>query len=85
MVAAHGSVSVVVDDGTNRAEVELDSPTIGLHVPPMVWATQYRYEKDTVLMVLASHAYEDSDYIRDYEDFLRIRKGESKSTGREEG
>ncbi len=73
LVAVHASISVVVDDGTDRAEIELDNPTFGLHIPPMVWATQYRYEKDSVLMVLASHSYDDSDYIRDYEAFLKLR------------
>lgn len=73
LVAVHGSISVVVDDGADRAEIELDNPTIGLHIPPMVWATQYHYEKDSVLMVLASHSYDESDYIRDYEEFLKLR------------
>jgi len=73
LVAVHGSITIVVDDGTDRAEIELDNPTIGLHIPPMVWATQYRYAKDSVLMVLASHSYDDSDYIRDYEEFLKLR------------
>ncbi len=65
-----GSVMVAVDDGEQRAEVLLDEPTLGIHVPPMVWATQYRYESDAKLLVLASEPYDPDDYIRDYDAFL---------------
>jgi UDP-2-acetamido-3-amino-2,3-dideoxy-glucuronate N-acetyltransferase len=72
-----GSVMVAVDDGRRRAEVLLDDPTLGVHVPPMVWATQYRYEADAKLLVLASDPYDPEDYIRDYDTFLgeRARSG----------
>ena len=68
-----GSVMVAVDDGERRAEVLLDEPTLGIHVPPMVWATQYRYEADAKLMVFASEPYDPGDYIRDYDEFLGER------------
>jgi hypothetical protein len=61
---------VVVDDGTNRAEVSLNRPNLGLHVPPLVWATEYKYSPDAVLLVLASEAYRAEDYIRNYDQFL---------------
>ena len=70
LVCVTGSCAVVVDDGQNRLEVALDRPNRGLYIPPMVWATQYKYTRDAVLLVLASHPYEASDYIRDYEEFL---------------
>jgi len=70
LVCVKGSCAVVVDDGRNRLEVALDRPNRGLHVPPMVWATQYKYTADAVLLVLASHPYDADDYIRDYETFL---------------
>jgi hypothetical protein len=60
----------VVDNGEKRCEVQLDSPTLGLHVPPMIWATQYRYSTDAALLVLASHPYDADDYIRDYNQWL---------------
>jgi UDP-2-acetamido-3-amino-2,3-dideoxy-glucuronate N-acetyltransferase len=69
LVAMHGSLSVVVDDGTHRQQFLLDSPSVGLHIPPMVWGIQYRYSTDTVLLVLASHAYSSDDYIRDYAQY----------------
>ncbi len=65
-----GSLSVHLDDGEHRVEVELDSPTTGLLIPPMVWASQFRYSGDAVLLALASHPYDADDYIRDYEEFL---------------
>lgn len=74
LVALKGSVAVVCDDGTHRQEFLLDSPEIGLLLPPMVWGIQYKYSEDSLLLVLASHAYDAADYIRDYDAFLRERK-----------
>ena len=54
----------------NRDEVVLDSPTVGVHITPMVWGIQYKYSADAVLMVLASERFDAADYIRDYDDFL---------------
>jgi UDP-2-acetamido-3-amino-2,3-dideoxy-glucuronate N-acetyltransferase len=70
LVCVRGSVSVVVDDGSASEETVLDRPEIGLYVPPMTWAVQYRYSADAVLLVLASDPYDPADYIRDYDEFL---------------
>jgi dTDP-4-dehydrorhamnose 3,5-epimerase-like enzyme len=70
LVCVAGSVTVLLDDGVNRREVLLDSPSTGLHIAPKVWAVQYRYSKDAVMIVLASHTYDAEDYIRDYKQFL---------------
>jgi UDP-2-acetamido-3-amino-2,3-dideoxy-glucuronate N-acetyltransferase len=70
LMCVSGNVAVSVDDGQHRAEVLLDAPTIGIYVPPLVWASQFRHEHDSVLLVLASHPYDPADYIRDYEQFL---------------
>ena len=72
LVAVHGSLSVVVDNGRSRSEVVLSDPTIGLYLPPLVWGIQYKFEADTVLQVNASHPYEAADYIRDYDTFLKV-------------
>ena len=72
LICIKGSVSVVVDDGARRAEIELASPETALYVPPMVWAVQYGYSPDAVLLVLASDTYDAEDYIRDYEEFERL-------------
>lgn len=74
LICIKGSCSVVVDDGQNREEVRLDTPGVGLHIPPMVWAVQYKYTGDAVLLVLASDIYDAADYIRDYDNFLEIRQ-----------
>jgi UDP-2-acetamido-3-amino-2,3-dideoxy-glucuronate N-acetyltransferase len=74
LVSLSGTISCVVDDGENRAEYTLDTPEKALYIPPMIWATQYKYSKDCVLLVLASHEYEPKDYIREYELFLQARK-----------
>ena len=70
LVCLQGAVHCIVDDGTHRREVRLASPDVALHVPPMIWGTQYRYSEDAVLAVFASHAYDAGDYIREYEQFL---------------
>jgi hypothetical protein len=50
----------------------LDSPSIAVHLPPMVWGVHYKYSPDAVLLVLASDFYDPADYIRDYPEFLRL-------------
>ena len=69
LVAVAGSLSVVLDDGHRRVEVELNVPTLGLYLAPMVWGVQYKFSPDAVLMVAASHKYDKDDYIRVYSDF----------------
>lgn len=72
LVCLKGSLSVIVDDGRERAEVQLDTPSSGLYLPPMVWSVQYRFSSDAALAVLASDPYDSEDYVRDYEEFLRL-------------
>lgn len=70
LICPYGSVSILVDDGEHRQEILLDRPSLGLHVQPGVWAVQYRYSQDAILLVLASDPYDPEDYIRDYDQFL---------------
>ena len=58
LVCLHGSCRILLDDGVNRCEVSLDRPDIGVHMPAMIWGTQYRYSSDAVLLV------------RTYDEFL---------------
>jgi acetyltransferase-like isoleucine patch superfamily enzyme/dTDP-4-dehydrorhamnose 3,5-epimerase-like enzyme len=74
LVCVAGRCNVVTDDGTTRHEVVLDSPSKGVHIPPMVWATQYKFSRDAVLMVLASEYYDAGEYIRDYDEYLSLRQ-----------
>ena len=70
LLCVSGRVTVSVDDGRNRGEVLLDDPTLGIYIPPLVWGSQYRYDADAALLVLASHPYDPDDYIREYDQFL---------------
>src|SRR5690349_21662843 len=70
LVSAHGSCHVVVDDGTARREVILNHPSVGLHVPPMIWCEQHSHSPDSALLVIASEPYDAGDYIRDYAAFV---------------
>ena len=76
LVCLKGSCSVVVDDGRNRTEVVLSRPNFGLYIPPMIWATEYKYSKDAILLVLASDIYKADDYIREYDLFLKMVREE---------
>jgi UDP-2-acetamido-3-amino-2,3-dideoxy-glucuronate N-acetyltransferase len=71
LVCLHGHVSVMVDNGRDREELILNTPALGLHVPPMIWAVEYKYSEDAILLVLASHKYDSSEYIRSYDEFLQ--------------
>jgi UDP-2-acetamido-3-amino-2,3-dideoxy-glucuronate N-acetyltransferase len=73
LISVRGSLSVIVDDGRSRHEVVLDSPALGLFLPPLIWSVQYRFSEDAALAVLASDPYDAADYIRDYDDFLALR------------
>jgi len=74
LVCVHGRCRVVADDGTHSQEFALDAPDLGLYIPPMTWAVQYRYSSDAVLMALASAAYDPADYIRDYAEFQALKR-----------
>jgi UDP-2-acetamido-3-amino-2,3-dideoxy-glucuronate N-acetyltransferase len=70
LICVHGTCCVLADDGENRREFWLDSPSRGLYLPPMTWSVQYKHTPDAVLLVLASAAYDAKDYIRDYNEFI---------------
>lgn len=72
LVCLRGSCSVALDDGRERDEVLLDTPTVGLHVPPRIWRVHYRYSPDAILLALCSAPYDAADYIRDYDQFLAL-------------
>jgi UDP-2-acetamido-3-amino-2,3-dideoxy-glucuronate N-acetyltransferase len=74
VICARGSCTVVADDGTNRQEFLLNRPDVGIHLHPMVWGIQYKYSADALLLVFASHYYDDADYIRDYSKFQQLTK-----------
>jgi UDP-2-acetamido-3-amino-2,3-dideoxy-glucuronate N-acetyltransferase len=74
LLCVKGSCAVGLDDGLSRDEVRLDRPDLGLHIPPMVWATQFDYSSDGVLLVLCSDVYNPDEYISDYEEYLKAMR-----------
>lgn len=75
LICVKGSCAVVVDDGKSRCEVLLDTPSLGIHLPPMTWGIQYKYSPDAVLLVFASDYYDSHDYIRSYAEFAELALG----------
>jgi UDP-2-acetamido-3-amino-2,3-dideoxy-glucuronate N-acetyltransferase len=72
LVCLKGDCSLVVDDGHTREEIVLNSPRIGVHLSPMVWAVQYKFSPDAMLLVLASEKYDVASYIRNYDEYERL-------------
>ena len=72
-VCLHGACEVHCDDGRKQCTTTLRRPDEGLYVPASIWAAQTYLSPDTVLLVLCDRPYEDQDYIRDYDEFLRYR------------
>lgn len=71
IVCLSGSLDVKLDDGTRQRTVHLNRPWIGLHVPPMIWASEGNFDPNTVYVVLASDYYQVESYIRDYDVFMK--------------
>ncbi len=72
LIAASGAFEVLLDDGVNKRTVLLNRPFYGLHVPPMIWAAEQGFSSGSICLVLASHGYEKEDYIRNYEDYIKL-------------
>jgi len=70
LVCLSGSFEVELDDGRRTTTVRLNRPWRGLHVPPLIWASEINFDPGTVCLVLASAHYDESDYIRNHEAFL---------------
>lgn len=75
LFALSGSFRVTVDDGQSRSEYWLRDPRKGLYISRMIWREMDCFSQGAVCMVLASHRYDESDYFRDYQLFLRAVGG----------
>lgn len=73
LIAASGAFEVLLDDGKTKRVVNLNRPTLGLHIQPGIWASEINFSSGAICLVLASHTYNESDYIREYRDFLKWR------------
>lgn len=70
LVCVHGSCKIMLDDGIEQIHVILNNPYEGLYIANNIWREMYEFSPDAVLLVLASSLYDETDYIRDYDQFL---------------
>jgi len=73
IIAVSGSFDVLLDDGKNRKIVSLNQPNLALHIVPGLWRELNNFSSGSISLVLASQKYDDKDYIRVYEDFLKLK------------
>lgn len=79
LVCVHGSCKIRLDNGHEKKVVALEKPYEGLYVSNAIWREMFDFSTDAVLMVFASELYDESDYIRNYDDFLRfVKEGQEK-------
>ncbi|MDC9615816.1 FdtA/QdtA family cupin domain-containing protein [Xenorhabdus khoisanae] len=71
-ITVRGSCRFILDDGNERVSLLLDNPAQGLVVDKFIWHEMVEFSEDCVLMVLANELYDESDYIRNYNDFLDL-------------
>jgi len=74
VIAASGSFDVILDDGKNKKRIHLNRPNIALHIVPGLWRALDNFSSGSICMVLASHLYNESDYIRDYDEFINYKR-----------
>ena len=72
LIAASGSFEISLDDGKFKRQVFLNRPNLGLHIPPGISAAEMNLSSGAICLVLTSHTYDESDYIRDYDDFIKF-------------
>lgn len=72
LICIHGSCKVMLDNGIEKKIISLEKPYEGLYVAKDMWREMYDFSSDAVLMVLASEYYNEEDYIRDYDTFVKI-------------
>lgn len=76
LINVAGSSKVMITDGVTREVVELNRPMEGVYIPKMIWKEMYDFSADSVLLVLASTHYDGSEYIRDFQQYLKeMEKG----------
>jgi len=73
IIAASGSFDIIVDDGQNKRIFELNRPNYGLLIVPGIWREIVNFSSGAICLVLASHAYNEKDYIRDYKEFRKLK------------
>lgn len=71
LICIHGSCKILLDNGHEKKIVPLEKPYEGLYVANNMWREMFDFSPDAVLLVLASELYDESDYIRDYDEFIK--------------
>ncbi len=75
LICVSGSCKILLDNGFETEEVLLDDPTVGLYISNNMWREMYDFSSDAVLLVLASELYDEKDYIREYQEFIKFIRG----------
>ena len=71
MICLNGNLEILIDDGYNKKSILLSKPNQGVLVPNGIWCTIKYLKNDTILMVLCDQDYYESDYLRNYDDFIK--------------
>ncbi len=84
LICIHGSCKILLDNGVEKKVIPLERPYEGLYVSNAMWREMFDFSPDAVLMVLASELYDEADYIRDYDEFLKYVTENSEEITEEE-
>lgn len=74
IVSLSGSFDLIIDDGKNKRVIHLNRPFMGVIMPPGLWRELNNFSSCSICLVLASHVYDEADYIRSYDSFLRYKQ-----------
>lgn len=77
IIAMSGSFDIILDDGYEKKSFHLNRSYFGLYVCPMIWREINNFSSGSICMVIASELYSEADYYRDYEDFVKVVRGDN--------
>ncbi|AWB56325.1 FdtA/QdtA family cupin domain-containing protein [Colwellia sp. Arc7-D] len=76
-IVVKGSCRFMLDNGKEKIEVPLDKPSQGLFIDSLVWREMFDFSDDCVLVVLADAIYDETDYVRNYDEFIKLANNDS--------
>jgi dTDP-4-dehydrorhamnose 3,5-epimerase-like enzyme len=71
LICLNGSVKIRVKTPSEEKVIELNDPSVGLYIGPLIWREMFDFTEGSVLLVLASEHYDESDYIRNYDFYIQ--------------
>jgi hypothetical protein len=80
VICLSGSFDVMLDDGIDQRHVHLNRPWQGLYIPPMIWAAEVNFDAGSVCLVLTSQLFNEADYYRDYDEYVKANLPRGKAT-----